>query len=152
MRQTSTSKPTSTQHPSIGQSVNRSISQPVRQSVSQSVSQSLNHTQSRQIESYRVGCRLSPPRSAPQPQVSTRRPGPPIAASPCCCPCALLRCAVVFAWASGDGPELDEHAPCGRSLGLSEAEEDYSPVLRLMNWLSGGETTGNCCMRQEDKV
>lgn len=94
VQQTSTSNPTSTQHPSIDQSVNASISH------SRSVTQSI----SRSVAADRVvscsGCRLSPPRSAPQPQVSTRWPGPPMAARDCCVAVLLplcgaaLRCAV----------------------------------------------------------
>lgn len=141
---------------STHQSINQSIAQSA--TLGPSLRQSVGR--SRRIESYRVrgAARLhhAARRSLKSPPDGLAHLWlPATAASPCCCPCAVLRCAapsVVFAWASGDGPELDEHAPCGISLGVSEAEEDYSPVLYLMNWLSGGEMTGNCCMRQEDKV
>lgn len=131
-------------HPSINQ-VNQSISPSVLHPVSRS----------RRIESYRVGGVACLHHAARR---SLKSPPGGLAhlSLPHCCVAALLRCccscavAVAFAWASGDGPELDEHAPSGRSLGVPK--EDYSPILYLMNWLSGGEMTGNCCMRQEDKV
>lgn len=85
MQQTSTSKPTSTKYPSIDQSVNQPVCPPP-------ISHSVSRGRSSRIVSEGG---LSPPRSAPQPQVSTRWPGPPIAARTdvCCCPSRRLRCA-----------------------------------------------------------
>lgn len=145
MQQTSTSKPTCTQRPSIDQS-SQSVNQPVRPSPSQSVAAD-------RVVSCRGVARLH---HAARRSLKSPPGGLAHLSLPHCCVAALLRCccscavAVAFAWASGDGPELDEHAPSGRSLGVPK--EDYSPILYLMNWLSGGEMTGNCCMRQEDKV
>lgn len=71
-------------HPySTRPSINQSISQSARPSFAQSVGRG----GSSRIVS---GGRLSPPRSAPQPQVSTRWPGPPIVAALLCCRLAAL--------------------------------------------------------------
>lgn len=96
--------------------INRSISQSISQSFLRSVSRS------RQIESYRVRGAASLHHAARRSLKSP--PGglahlsllPVLAALPCCYPSAPLP----LTWASVDGPELDEHAPCGRSLGVSE--------------------------------
>lgn len=134
--------------------INRSIGQSPRPSVRQPVSQS------RQVESYRVGGRgggvaclhHAARRSFKSPPGDLGR-----YRCPHCCVAVLMRCCaaglgaapVAFAWAFGDGPEVDERVlvddpwACPRMIN--------SPNLCLVNWLSGG-VTGKCCMRQEDKV
>lgn len=74
-------------HSSTHQPINQSVNQPVLPPLSQSVAAD-------RVVSC-PGRRQSPPRSAPQPQVSTRWPGPPIAAARTSCVAVLLPfCAV----------------------------------------------------------
>ena len=123
----------------INRSINQSVSQSVSQPVSQSARPSVRPSASQPVAADRVlSCRgppLSPPRSAPQPQVSTRWPGPLSLALLCCRVAALPRWCATVLYCAAPSPSP---GPWGLRRSWTSArrvddpwvcpKEDYSPI------------------------
>lgn len=96
---------------------------PINRSISQSARPCFSPSQVSRGRSSRIVSGAPPVSTTQRAAASSLHP---VAWPTYRCPCQL-RCRVAtlsapspFTWASVDGPELDEHAPCGRSLGVSE--------------------------------